>query len=372
MVTVLTPAVLRQLAATPELLAAAVPGDLRVATALRSRWPASLVAAATEQAALRSRAASRLRDADTLMLTAAGLEQATSTVVAAHRAARIAASASSVVDLCCGIGSDLRELVAAGVRAVGVDRDETHAWCARHNSGGAPVVVSDVRSVRLGDAEAVYVDPARRSGDRRGGSEPPLEWCQSLPVSQVAVKAAPGLPLSSVAPGWEVEFVADARDLKEACLWSPAWASGLRRATVLPSGESLVADPSVPPAPVRPPGRYVVDPSPAITRAGAVADLALLLDAWQIDKRIAFLCADAPTPTPYGRLLEVVASLPFGLKPLAAELRRLDIGAVDLRRRGLAGDVDDIRRRLKLRGSRQAVVLLTRVDDKPWTLVCFG
>lgn len=372
MVTVLSPGVLRQLAASPELLDAVVPGDLRVATSLRERWPADLVAAATTQVALRRRAADRLRDVDAMLLTAAGLEQASSTAVAAHRAGRVAAATTSVVDLCCGIGSDLRELVAAGVHAIGVDRDETHAWCARHNSG-APVAVLDVRDVRLDGVDAVYVDPARRAGDRRGGSEPPLQWCQSLPVDRVVVKAAPGLDLSAVAPGWEAEFVAVGRDLKEACLWSPAWATagGARRATVLPAGVSLLADPSTPPAPVRPPGRYVVDPSPAVTRAGAVADLAAMLGAWQIDRRIAFLCTDEPAPTPYGRLLEVAASLPFGVKPLAGELRRLDVGSVDIRRRGLAGDVDDLRRRLRLRGSRTAVVLLTRVDDKPWTLVCF-
>jgi len=371
-VTVLSLGVLRQLADSPELLAAVVPGDLRVATSLRERWPADLVAAATSQVALRRRAADRLRDVDAMLLTAAGLEQASSTAVATHRAGRVAAGAASVVDLCCGIGSDLREFVAAGVYAIGVDRDETHAWCARHNAG-APVAVLDVRDVRLDSVDAVYVDPARRAGDRRGGSEPPLEWCQSPPVDRVVVKAAPGLDLSAVAPGWEVEFVAVGRDLKEACLWSPAWATsgGARRATVLPIGVSLVADPATPPAPVRPPGPYVVDPSPAVTRAGAVADLAAMLGAWQIDRRIAFLCTDEPTPTPYGRLLEVAASLPFGVKPLAAELRRLDVGSIDIRRRGLAGDVDDIRRRLRLRGSRTAVVLLTRVDDKPWTLVCF-
>jgi hypothetical protein len=67
----------------------------------------------------------------------------------------------------------------------------------------------------------------------------------------------------------------------------------------------------------------------------------------------------------------VEASLPFSIKGLAAELRRLDVGPVDLRRRGLAGDVDVIRRRLRTSGSRRAVVMLTRVVNKPWTLVCF-
>jgi len=39
------------------------------------------------------------------------------------------------------------------------------------------------------------------------------------------------------------------------------------------------------------------------------------------------------------------------------------------RHRGLAGDVDQIRR-LKLAGSTRATVVITRVNDKPWGLVC--
>jgi hypothetical protein len=132
----------------------------------------------------------------------------------------------------------------------------------------------------------------------------------------------------------------------------------------------MVPDTSTPTPPVRSPGSYVLDPSPAVTRAGAVADLAAALDAWQIDPRIAFLSADSPLRTPFGRCLQVVASLPFGVKPLAAELRRLDIGTIELRRRGLAGDVDDLRRRLRPSGTGRATVLLTRVANKPWVLVC--
>jgi hypothetical protein len=43
---------------------------------------------------------------------------------------------------------------------------------------------------------------------------------------------------------------------------------------------------------------------------------------------------------------------------------------VDIRRRGLAGDVDDLRRRLRLDGEHRATVILTRVLDQPWALVC--
>ena len=380
---------LRELIAAPELLAAASADDLRVGERLRERWPADLVAAASEQAELRTRAGPKFSRAGEMLFTRDGLEQASAEVVGRHRAERFRAisssSAGAVLDLCCGIGGDLVALADVGA-VVGVDRDERHALLARHNAAvyGAevPVVVADVTDLRIDAAAAVFVDPARRtasaSGTRRGGYTPGLDWCLSIPAARVCVKTAPGLDVTDVPESWEAEFVAVGRDLKEAALWSPAWASARGRATVLASTTSagstpaatMTADPSTPPAPVRPPGPYVLDPSPAVTRAGAVADLAQTLNAWQIDPRIAFLCTDSPVRSPFARSLVVEASLPFGVKSLAAELRRLDIAAVELRRRGLAGDVTDLARRLRGTGTRTGTVLLTRVVNKPWALVC--
>lgn len=329
---------------------------------------------------MRTRAADKFGDAQRMLFTRAGLEQATSEHVARHRARRFANGipAGLVLDLCCGIGADLTALASRLPRVIGVDRDEAHALIARHNVAAAgqhaEAVVADVTELRLAAATAAFVDPARRTGSRRGGYQPPLQWCTALPVERVTVKAAPGLDLAAVPAGWEVEFVTVGRDLKEAVLWSPAWATATRRATVLAAGDDtsaeLVAEPTTPRAPVRPPGSFLLDPFPAVTRAGAVADLASLLDAWQIDHRIAFLSADQSPPTPFGRWLRIEASLPFGLKPLAAEIRRLDIGSIDIRRRGLAGDVDDLRRRLRASGSRRATVVLTRVVNRPWAFVC--
>ena len=103
---------------------------------------------------------------------------------------------------------------------------------------------ADVRDLPLAGVHAVFIDPARRAGGRRlsaGRSEPPLGWCLDLAgrVPAVGIKAAPGLPRELVPAGWEAEFVAVGRDLKEALLWSPALATAATRATVLPSGDTL-------------------------------------------------------------------------------------------------------------------------------------
>ena len=366
----MTPEQARALLASPELLATASATDLRVAERLRRQWPSDLVAAAGEQAELRERAGAKTANADRLLLTRAGLEQASSDAVAEHRASRFADVDGRVVDLCCGIGFDLRAL-AAVCRVVGVDRDETSAVCASHNSR-APVAVADVHHLRLSGIAAAFVDPARRQGDRRGGYEPALPWCLSLPVDRVAAKVAPGVEVGQVPVGWEIEFVADGRALKEACLWSPPWAGPSRRATIVGSGAAVtMASDGVDRAPrLAPPGAFVVDPSPAVTRAGLVRQLGAALDAWQIDAKVAFLFCDRAPATPFGRTLQVEASLPFSVKALSKELRRLDFGAIDLRRRGLAGDVEELRRRLRPQGTRRGVVLLTRMRDKPWTIVC--
>ncbi|MGH3169519.1 MAG: THUMP-like domain-containing protein [Trebonia sp.] len=404
--------------------AAALRGDLRggggrselaAATELRKEYPADLAAAAMAQQELREMARAKFTRAAGMLFTRGGYEQSSSEMIARHRSSRFAGS-GRVADLCCGIGGDLIALAALpGCDVLAVDRDETHARFALHNAavygaavygaavrgdgagGGARACVADVRDVPLAGFDAAFIDPARRSDARGAGagpgrfragvSEPPLEWCFALTaqVPAVCVKAAPGLPAELIPPGWEAEFIADGRDLKEAVLWSPAFAgvpssgvpsagapsagAGPRRATILPAGHTLVAVPGDP-VPVAEPGEFLLDPSPAVTRAGLVEDLARTVGGWKIDQQIAFISVNTEVSTPFARTLRVIESAPWNEKRFAARLRELGVGAADLRRRGLAGDVDQIRRRLKLSGPHRATVVLTRVGDKPWGLIC--
>lgn len=352
--------------------------ELRVGALLRRDYPTELVTAALGQHELRRRAHLKFTRAQQMYFTRAGLEQATAEVIARHRAARFA-GALRVADLCCGIGGDLIAL-AADREVVAVDRDALHLRMAALNAdaygvGDAVTVVhADVRDVDLTSVDAVFVDPARRARGHRmrtGDSEPPLSWSTSLAerVAAVGIKASPGIARDAVPPGWEVEFIADRRELKEAALWSPALATSTSRATILPQGHVLLPLPGDEVV-HRAPGAFLLDPNPAVTRAGLVEDLARSLGAWKIDPQIAFLSSDQPLCTPFARSLRVLDSGPWEQKALRSRLRALDIGSVDIRRRGLAGDVDDLHRQLKLRGTRRATLVMTRVDDRPWALIC--
>jgi len=352
--------------------------DLRLGTELRAAYPVDLVVDALAQHELRLRARAKFSRAMDMFFTRAGLEQASAEVIAGHRLARYS-GAGLVADLCCGIGGDLTAL-AAGRRVLAVDRDPLHLRMAVANAGvygvaaGVTAIAADVREASLRGADAAFIDPARRAGQRRlraGDSEPPLDWCIALAdtVERTGIKAAPGLPRDAVPQGWELEFIAVGRELKEAVAWSPALATAASRATILPGGHTLTPGTGGP-VPVREPGGFLLDPSPAVTRAGVVEDLARLAGAWKIDEQIAFLSADTAVHTPFARTLQVIDSAPWHQRSLPARLRALDVGAVDIRRRGLAGDVAELHRQLRLSGSRRVTLVMTRVRDRPWGLVC--
>jgi SAM-dependent methyltransferase len=358
------------------------PGQaLKLASELRGEYDPDLVAAALTQQALRRAGRDKFSRAQDMLFTRDGLEQSSSELTADHSARRFA-GLNRAADLCCGIGGNLIALARAVRLVLAVDADPGTLRFAWHNAaayGLAQAVVpvcADVRDLDLGPGglDAVYIDPARRGGGQRmraGDSHPPLAWCFSLrgQVPLVCIKAAPGLPRELVPAGWETEFVAVGRALKEAVLWSPGFATSQSRATVLPGGHTLTAGEGDR-VPVAAPGEYLLDPNPAVTRAGLVQELAREVGGWQIDPMIAFLAASRPVTTPFARTLRVLESMPWQEKQAARKLRELGIGSADIRRRGLAGDVGQIHRRLRLEGDRSAVIVLTRREDKPWGLIC--
>jgi SAM-dependent methyltransferase len=354
---------------------------LQLAQELRGQYAPGLIAAALTQQSLRMSGRAKFSQADSMYFTRAGLEQASSDLTARHSAQRFA-DRSLVADLCCGIGGNLAALADVAGQILAVDADLQTLAFARQNvrvhghADNVTLVCADVHDLALAGSavQAVFIDPARRAAERRlraGQSRPPLEWCLSLAgqVPAVGIKAAPGLSHELVPAGWEIEFVATGRSLKEALLWSPALATTTRRATLLPAGHTLTAEPG-PEVPVRAPGDFLLDPNPAVTRAGLVEELARSLGTWKIDPMIAFLAADQPVSTPFARTLRVLESMPWNERQVARRLRDLGIGTADIRRRGLAGDVQQIHRRLGLSGEGSATIVITRHNDKPWGLIC--
>lgn len=339
-----------------------------------------LVAAALTQARLRAGAGARLTPwADRLLLTDDGAQQATRPLVARHRARRFTgAGVGRVADLGCGVGVDALALAEAGLRVHAVERDPATAAVAAANAEElglaewVTVVYGDAEDADLTAVDAVFADPARRTGGRRLRDperwSPPLSWVLALPAPALGVKVAPGLALESVPDDMERELVSVDGDVVEAALYrGPLRTPGVRhRATLLPGGQT-VTDRDLPaePAPVRPVGGYLYEPDGAVIRAGLVGVVADRLGGGLVDPRLAYVTTDDPASTPLARGFAVVEVLPFQLKRLRAALRAHDVGAVEVKTRGSAVDPEQLRRQLRLSGSASMTVLVTRMGSSP-------
>ncbi len=354
---------------------------LPLAAELRHHYSAPLVAAAMTQVRLRARARAKFGDdAARMYFTQAGLEQATSAPVAAHRAARYRV-ARRIADLCCGIGGDLRAL-ADGHPVLAVDRDPLTAAIAAANmralglSDHATVRCDDVTTVDLMGYDAAFLDPARRIAGRRvfnvADYQPPWSFIAALVgrVGTVGVKVAPGIPHTLVPPDAEAEWVSLNGDLKEAALWFGALRTGddTRRATLLPSGATLTATVREPP-PVAPPRRYLYEPDGAVIRAHLVADVAALVNGTLLDPTIAYITSDTLTDTPFARPYRIEDTMPFGLKRLRAYLRERGIGHVVIKKRGSPLTPDALMNDLRLSGDEHRILFLTKVAGKHTVLI---
>lgn len=361
-------------------------GVLHLSTRLRRTHPPALVAAALTQAKLRVRAREKFgADAGEMYFTADGLEQATRRSVGAYHAARYRARVpvhERCADLGCGLGGDLIALARAGYLVEGVDRDPLTAEVARANlealrlTDRASVRDADVADIDTSGCAAAFCDPTRRARNVRifdpAAFSPPLP--RALELVRIpnggGVKTAPGIPHHLLPPDAEAEWISDGGELKEAALWVGTLSSGVtRRATLLPSGTTLVPEQGLGDPPVAAPMRYLYDPDSAVLRAGLVANVAAAVDGALIDPDIAYVTSDRRVRTPCARGYEITETLPFSLKRLRAVLRHRGVGAVTIKKRGSAVDVERLRRQLRLAGPEWATVVLTRVAGRPYVLL---
>jgi hypothetical protein len=334
-----------------------------------------------ETTLLRRRAATKLGElgpscqVSNWLFTDEALQQATAARVAMHRARRLAGTRPDVVvhDATCSIGSELAALRGLGTRAVGSDIDPVRLAMAHHNLGAtADLCRADALHPVTRDA-VVVVDPARRLGGRRRlrfeQHQPGLgQLIDTYRGRDLVVKCAPGIDfdqLRRLGFDGEVEVTSYRGSVREACLWSAGLAEPAvrRRASilgVLDTGEQITdAEPDD--CPVRPAGRWIVDPDGAVVRAGLVRHYGARHGLWQLDPAIAYLSGDRLPSAIRG--FEVLEQLAFDERRLRQALSALDCGALEILVRGVGVDPDALRRRLRLRGSRPLSVLITRIGS---------
>jgi len=352
--------------------------DLARLTRLRKTYPPDRCRAAVTLLTLRERARTKFSRAADMAFDRDGLEQASGEIIAAHRARRYR-GCGRVVDLCCGVGGDTAGL-AAVAEVVAVDIAPNRVGMTRWNAA-AYGVGDRVRGVcadgskGLPEADAVFMDPARREGGRRflalAHYRPPVRLDRLRVVTpHIGVKVAPGIPYSEIPDGCEVEFISESGACKEAVLWfGKLRTDAERRATILPLGETLALRSSAE-IPVRPPGGYIYEPDRAVIRAHLVEQVADDLDAWKLSVDVAYLSSDRCADTPFARCYRVIDVLPFNLKKLQRYLSTARIGRLDIKKRRFPLTPEALRSRLKLKGDGYLTLFLTRIADRPTAIVC--
>jgi len=350
----------------------------------------ALVAAVISQARLRKKARAKFGDfADTMLFTPAGLEQSTRFAVAAHHAGRYSrAGFRRVADLGCGIGGDALALASLGIHVLAVDSDQVTAAFASYNL--APFPDSEVRhatadAVDLGDMDALWFDPARRSTGHTSSTRlanpadwsPSLDWVFARAAEKPSgIKLGPGYPLESIphelgGQPVEAQWIDVKGETVELVLWTGALArDGVGRSALVlardgepagyheMTGEGESSDPDVGEL-----GAFVFEPHGAVIRARLIGDLARSLGAHALDEHIAYLSSDAHTPTPFADAFRVLEVLPLDTKKISRGLADRQVGTLEIKKRGVDIDPATFRTKLRLNGPESATLLLMRLGS---------
>lgn len=360
---------MERLAALEAAMGEQDPTSLGAGERLRRRFSADAAAWALTQVALRRKARGKFSRAAQMLFTPAGLEQATREAVARWRARRfVDAGVRRVWDVGCGIGSDALAFAEAGIEVVALDADPATAEAASHNLalvGAGPARVARAEELNIPPGDAVFLDPARRTGRGRtwrlADCSPPWRLVEGYLASErfVAVKLGPGVAKEVLPEASQWCWVSEGGDVVETCLFNRC--AG-RAAIRLVNGEEHVLFASGERLPVGDVGAYLAEPDGAAIRAGALAEAAGA-GAWLLDEHVAYLSSDQPITTGWVTNFEVVEVLPFDRKVLARYVRDHGVGTLEIKKRAVDVDPAQLRARLAPKGPNSVTIVLARTPS---------
>jgi len=363
-----------------------------------------LVAAALTQSRLRARGRAKFGDfAAGMLFTADGLEQATRLEIAARHAGRFrAAGLRQVFDLGCGIGADAIAIAGLDLKVTAIDSDEMTAILAGVNLRhwpGALASVGTAEETRLPRGEGArhtgaWLDPARRTPgvtDAGGRTRrvfsldaisPSWSTVQSIARSLPATgaKLSPSFPHSAVPDGAEAQWTSLGGEVLECAIWwGPLVSRVGRSALVIGSkgrswtvreddaethgGASPVA------SSMAQVGAWLYEPDRAVIRAGLTGALTSAVDGFELDSGVGYVTSQRCVDVGYATRFSVIESMPLNVKALRAWLRDRDVGRVTIKKRGVTLDADALRQQLRLSGSVEMTLVLTRVQSHQVCLV---
>lgn len=365
---------------------------------LRRELSAQRARLIVEQTELRRRAAAKFADdAARMFFLPVLLEQATDRWIGRYKAARFQTAAPNALlhDYCCGLGGDL---IAFAQNSPCRAWDQSPLAClfasanvrAANNATAThqtTIHQSNVEELTPAPNEPWHVDPDRRATGRRSttieqhtpGPETIDRWLANSPSG--AVKLAPATePPAEWMQSAELDWITSHRECRQLVAWfgSLATSPGQRRATIVNTDDSspdqlvtatFAGEPDIPFTISDQTHSYLYDPDPSIMAAGLLGAIADHHNLMSLGPGGAYLTGDLPINDPLLQSFAVQDCLPLRPAAVAQHLAARGVGRVEVKKRGVTIDPEKFRRDLKLRGDREATVVLTRIGKRQVAII---
>ncbi len=357
---------------------------------LRKRITAPQAALIMEQVQLRLRARRKFSNADRMFFTPQGLEMATDERIAAYKSLRFL-QFRNIADICCSIGGDLIALANASNRSrvTGFDCDPSATMCATANlhalkMGNANVATASFADVQCAEFDAIHIDPERRADGRsvRGQSfSPPLAkiFEQTARCSAVAIKIAPATDLIErcTAP-IERQWIGHSRSCQQQLIWTGELvlnpnhrvATRLEKtgsATEFVCEEILVAQ--CRPVMAQAIGQFIYEPHNVVLAAGLSDAMADELNLEKIGPGVVYYTSNSQLSNQLLSRFRVVQVLPANRSKVADALRQLDIGVLEVKKRGVPAIFAESFKAIRLKGALHGSLMLTIFENRRTAII---
>ena len=313
--------------------------DVAGMATLRKLWSMEEISIASELLQARERAVGKLDNATSILADAVGVQQATSTKIAQHKAKRFISDVP-IFDLCCGIGSDLQALP---LHTVGVDIDALRCTMASFNSG-KETICEDVLSTEIPRESLVHIDPSRRSSTKRLHSieamEPNLDDLSALVKTCAGgcIKVSPAVSpedIESFAFPYELEYIEENGRVVQGVIWFGALAinAGEVTATSMTLGTSVTSTPDSHSFNSALQG-WILEPNPALERARLHGYVGNQFGATELAPNLGLLCTNSNPNSPWFTAFEILETFPLRIEKVAKGLMSEGCTQVEVKTRG--------------------------------------
>lgn len=305
----------------------------------------------------------------------------------AEETARDFPADARVVDVCCGAGADTLALAARcdAVRAIDLSPTSVALMKANAKLQGRCIDVrcESAEELRLQSPEYLHIDPDRRTTGKRVTAIEGLQPCWAVVRSLIAnsrgasVKVAPATDWSELDDAPDVvRFLSRDRSVRQ-----QRWLWGIDR---WPVGSIVVSvhmrdqwvhevfeqnnenESSVNRRCAQEPGAYIADYDPAIRAARVSASFASRLGCQMLDSAGGYLTAEHCVPHGMVRWFRVLDVLSMDSKKLRAYARSAQVGAWELKSRGVTVDLDKVRKELSIAAdsSKLCTLLFSKIAGR--------